>query len=221
MQMYFCMRQWNYNSHLNWSLLQGSLISTACISNYCCYWCFLWAGIWGKSALCLQNNSQHSKNTTSHHSFLSGVYRQREHACSRGSHKTSWITSWSMNANQHMYYNTSMSTRHTFICCSKLDCTSVWPKWWNQCRNAHKPAEGLGKRFCSVKQPVFHHEDSYKRGLSQGLGVKLGWPCFALGVCKALKRANRGNCSTTWIKICHSEKLQWKEAFHFSITTFG
>lgn len=37
-----------------------------------------------------------------------------------------------------MYYNTSISACHTFIPCSQLDCTSVWPEWWNQCRNAHK-----------------------------------------------------------------------------------
>lgn len=35
--------------------------------------------------------------------------------------------------------------RHTFILCSELDCTSVWPEWWNQCRNAPELQRGWVK----------------------------------------------------------------------------
>ena len=47
---------------------------------------------------------------------------------------------------------------------------------------------GLVRKGFRETDVFFHSEDSYKRGLSQGLGVKLGWPCFALSVCTKPER---------------------------------
>lgn len=143
--MYFCMRHYNYNIHLNWSLLQVSFISSAaCISNYCCYWCFLWAGIWRKC----EQQPGHCWTTTSGTgtsdltiSFLCGIWRQRELACRGWSRNARWITSCSMNANQHVCYNTSVPACHISICGVQLAYTSVW------CRNAQELQKSWMKGF--------------------------------------------------------------------------
>lgn len=143
---------------------------------------FLIDWILRKPVLCLQNNVTGTPVT-----FC--IFRQRELACFIWSCNASWISSWFMNANQHMHYNTSASAWHSFICGSHLDCTSVWPEPRNQCLQA---AERMNQRFSSVKETFLSTWRLVQKWLHTKVRSQTGMACLFSMYAKLLRGQTEG-----------------------------
>lgn len=103
-----------------------------------------------------------------------------------------------------MSYINSLLTIGLYICLAWM------AKSVQECLRA---TEEPDERFYSMKHEL---TSLLKKKKKKGLELTLVGLALLLASAKPSKRANRGNCSATWTKICHSERLQWKEAFHFS-----